>query len=136
MLDLWLHDAISLLGESIPVCKVAAHWAKIIHSFNVSKIGDSVLVLDSYYMDEAAREGLRAKQIRFIGAVNPKRFPLLSSLVMRGVDQWGPWKGMWNGQRKEIIVHAFTKQGKTYIALSNAYKQLATKSTTKSVPIW
>ena len=48
MLDLWLHDAISLLGESIPVCKVVAHWAKIIHTFNASRIGDSVLVFDSY----------------------------------------------------------------------------------------
>ena len=89
MLDLWLHDAISLLGESIPVSKVVAHWAKIVHSFNVARMADSVLVFDSYYPDEAAREGLRAKQIRFIGAVNPKRFPVVSSLVMRGVDQRG-----------------------------------------------
>ena len=86
-------------------------------------------------LTKAAREGLRAKQIRFIGAVNPKRFPQLSGLVMRGVDQRGTWKGMWNGQRKEIIVHSYTKQGKKHIALSNTYKQLTTKSTTKYVPV-
>ena len=135
MLDLWVHDAISLLGESIPVSKVVAHWAKIVHSFNVARMADSVLVFDSYYLDEAAREGLRAKQIRFIGAVNPKRFPVLSSLVMRGVDQRGTWKGLWNGQRKDIIVHSFTKQGKKYIALSNAYTRLATTAATKQVPV-
>ena len=129
MLDLWLYDAISLLGESIPVSKVVAHWAKIVHSLNVARMADSVLIFDSYYLDEAAR-------IRFIGAVNPKRFPVLSSLVMRGVDQRGTWKGPWNGQRKEIIVHSFTnKQGMKYIALSNAYTRLCTKAATKQVPV-
>ena len=57
-----------------------------------------MLVFDSYYMDEAAQEGLRAKQIRFIGAVNSKRFPQLSGLVIPqisgGVDPRGTWKGM------------------------------------------
>ena len=92
LLDLWLHDAISLLEESIPVSKVVAHRAKIIHSFNEFRIGDSVIL--NTWMRQ--REGLIAKQIRFIGAVNPKRFQL-SGLVMRGVDQRGTWKGMWNG---------------------------------------
>ena len=69
-------------------------------------MADTVLVFDSYYLDEAAREGLRAKHVNFIGAVNPKRFPELSSLVTRGVDQRGFWKELWNGQRNEIIVHS------------------------------
>ena len=98
-------------------------------------MADSVLVFDSYYLHEGAREGLRAKQIRFIGAVNPKRFPVLSSLVTRGVDQRGTWKGLWNGQRKDIIVHSFTKQGNKCIALSNAYTRLATKAAKKQVPV-
>ena len=33
---------------------------------------------------------------------------------MRGVDQRGTWKGMWNGQRKEITVHSFTSKEKVY----------------------
>ena len=53
MLDLWLHDAVSLLGESIPVSKVVRHWAKIVHSFNSARMSDTVLVFDSYYLDEA-----------------------------------------------------------------------------------
>ena len=44
MLDLWLHDAISLLGESIPVSKVVAHGAKIVNSFNVARMADSLYV--------------------------------------------------------------------------------------------
>lgn len=98
-------------------------------------MADTVLVFDSYYLDEAARAGLKAKNVKFIGAVNPSRFPLLSNLVERGVDMRGKWRGLWNRQRKEIIVHVFTKDGKKYTALSNAYKRLATKASTKAVPV-
>ena len=45
------------------------------------------------------------------------------------------WKGLWNEQRKELIVHSYKKDGKQYTALFNAYRRIATKSNTKSVPV-
>ena len=45
------------------------------------------------------------------------------------------WKGLWNERRKELIVYSYIKDGKQYTALSNAYRRLATKSNTKSMPI-
>ena len=88
MLDFWLYYAITLLGETIPVSRVVAHWAKIVHSFNITKMSDTILVFDSYFLDdEAARKGLRAKKVKFIRAVNPARFSVLSKMVMSGVDQ-------------------------------------------------
>ena len=95
MLDLWLHDAVSLLGESIPVSKVVKHWAKVVHSFNAARMNDTLLVFDSYYLDEAARVGLLAdKKVKFIGAVNPQRFPALTQMVRAGVSKKGQWKGL------------------------------------------
>ena len=135
MLDLWLHDAIGNLGEFIPVSKVVRHWGKVVHSFNTARKADTILVFDSYYMDDAAREGLAAKKIKFIGAVNPQRFPTLTRVVREGVNLRGMWKGLWNERRKELIVYSYTKDGKQYTALSNAYRRLATKSDTKSVPV-
>ena len=44
MLDLWLHDSIGDIGEITPVSNVAAHWARIIHSFNVGRMPNTVLV--------------------------------------------------------------------------------------------
>ena len=135
MLDLWLHDAIGNLGEFIPVSKVVRHWGKVVHSFNTARKADTIFVFDSYYMDDAAREGLAAKKIKFIGAVNPQRFPTLTRVVREGVNLQGMWKGLWNERRKELIVYSYTKDGKQYTALSNAYRRLATKSDTKSVPL-
>lgn len=135
MLDLWLHDAVSLHGESIPVSKVVKHWGKVVHSFNAARMSDTILVFDSYYLDDAARVGLADKKVKFIGAVNPQRFPALTRMVRAGVTKKGRWKGLWNGVRKEVIVHSYTKDGKMYTALSNAYHRLATKSRTKSVPV-
>ena len=56
-------------------------------------------------------------------------------MVRAGVTQKGQWRGLWNGVRRELIVHSYTKAGKQYIALTNAYQRKATKSETKSVPV-
>ena len=135
MLDMWLHDAIADLGESIPVSAVVEHWGKIIHSFNSTRMSSTVLVFDSYYLDEAAREGLARKKVKYIGAVNPQRFQALTRKVREGVNIRGQWNGLWNQQRKELIVHSYTKDGKKYTALSNAYHRSPTRSTTNSVPV-
>ena len=31
-----------------------------------------IFFIDSYYLDDAAREGVAAKNVKFIGAVNPQ----------------------------------------------------------------
>ena len=135
MLDVWLHDTVILLGESIPVSKVVKHWAKIVHSFNAARINDTLFVFNSYYLDEAARVGLSDKKVKFIGAVNSQRFPSQTQMVRAGATKKGQWKGLWNGLRKELIVHSFTKNGKQYATLTNSYDRLATKSDTKSVSV-
>ena len=60
---------------------VVPRWGRVIHSLNVSRMPNIVLVFDSYHLDETGRQGLRAKNVKFIGAVNPQRFPLLNALV-------------------------------------------------------
>ena len=106
MLDLWLHSSIGTIGETTPVSNVVAHWGCITHSFNVGRIPNGTnravepqirhmrqivgqLVFDSYYLDEAGRQELQAKNIKVIGAVNPQRFPLLTSSVRQDVDAKG-----------------------------------------------
>ena len=111
ILNLWLHDAVSLLGDSIPVSKVVRHWAKMVHSFNSARMNDTVLVFDSYYLDEATRGGLADKKVKFIGAVNPQRFPSLAQMVRAGETQKGQWRGQWNRVRRELIVQFYTKAG-------------------------
>ena len=48
-----------------------------------------------------------AKNVKFIGAVNPQRFPTLTHVVREGVKMRGMWKGLWNERRKELIVHSY-----------------------------
>ena len=127
MLDLWLYYAISILGKSIPVNKGVRHWGKVVRSFNVANKVDTILVFGSYHLDEAAREGLEAKNVKFFGTVNPQRFPTLTLVVREGVKMRGLWKVLWNERRKELIVYFHIKDGKQYTALSNAYRRLATK---------
>ena len=88
---------------------------------------NTVLVFDWYYLDEAGRQGLRAKNVKFIDAVNPQRFPMLTALGRHGVDRRGQWKGLWNEKRKELIVHVWQKDDKRYTTFSNAYARTASK---------
>ena len=55
-LDIRLHDAISLLGETIPVNKVVTLWVKIVHSFHVACMSDTVLVFHSYKTRQHAKD--------------------------------------------------------------------------------
>ena len=93
MLDLWLHDSIGTIGETT-LSDVMAHWGRIIHSFNAGRMPNTVFVFNSYYLDEAGRQGLRAKSLKFIDAANPQKFPLLTLLVRQCVDARGQWKGL------------------------------------------
>ena len=86
-----LHDSISDIEETTPVSDVVAHWGRIIHSFNVGRMPNTVVVFDSYYLDEAGRQKLRVKNVKFISAVNSQRFPTLSASVRHGVDRRGQW---------------------------------------------
>ena len=107
----------------------------MVHSFNVAKKADTILVFDTYYLDDAAIKGLAANNVIFISAVNPQNFPTFTCVVWEGVKMRGMWKGLWNERRKELIIHSYTKDGKQNTALSFAYRRLATKSHTKSVPV-
>ena len=68
---------------------------------------NTVLVFDSYYLDEAGWQGLWAKNVKIIGAVIPQRFTLINALVRRGVGMRGRWKALWNKKRKELIVYVW-----------------------------
>ena len=89
---------------------------------------------DSYYLDEVGRQGLRAKNVKFIGDVNSQRFPTLSALVRHGVDRLGQPNWLLNKRRKEPIVHVWQKDEKRYTTFSYAYARTASKGDRKSVP--
>ena len=135
LIDLWLHDALSLRDESIPVSKVMKHWGKVIHSFNSARMNDTVLVVDAYYPDEEGRKILKDKKVKYMMALNKQRFPVLCSLVKHGVEHRGQWNAKWCEQRKEVLVHAMNKDGKEFYTLSNAYTRRTTKGSTKHVPV-
>ena len=73
---------------------VVSHWGRNIHSFNLGRMPNTVLVFDSYYLDEPGWQGPRAKNVMFIGAINQQRFLLLNASVRRGVDRRGRWKAL------------------------------------------
>ena len=47
LLDLWLHDAFSTVGESTSVVNAIKHRGKVVRSFNVAKKVDTIFVFTS-----------------------------------------------------------------------------------------
>ena len=52
------------MGGETPLSDAVAHWGRVINSFNVGRMHNTVLVFDSYYLKKARRQGLRAKNIK------------------------------------------------------------------------
>ena len=87
LIDLWLHDELSLRDESIPVSKVMKHWGKVIHSFNLARMNDTVLVVDAYYPDEEGRKILKDKKVKYMMALNKQRFTAAIHIMQLG-EKW------------------------------------------------
>ena len=135
MIDLRLHNAISSLGESIPVNTIIKRWGNIIKDFNAQCLADTILFVDAYYLDEAGRKYLCNSNLKYMASLNQKRFPVICDQVKRGVEARGQWNALWNRENNEIVVHAFDKNGKKYTTMSNAYSKVERKSKTGVVPV-
>ena len=72
---------------------MVAHGAKIVQFFNVAKMSDTILVLILITMMRQHAKGYEQK-VKFLGAMNPARFPVLSKMVKSGADDRSKRKGL------------------------------------------
>ena len=78
---------------------------------------------------------IACKEGKIYWSYKSRKISLLSILATSGVDQTGKCKGLWKGQYGKVIVYAYTKAGKRYTALSNAYRRERIKGSTVGVPV-
>lgn len=120
MLDVFMHN--SLTG-TVHVASVVRGWIDAMTTIH-SRCGDvsnmkCILAMDSYYMDNAARQICQERGIYYCCSVNEKSF----SAEVRAVrpvgttDETGQWHGMYNETTKQLFVYHYDTQkgvGKKY----------------------
>ena len=110
-------------GEGYPVSQIMAEWGEIVKK--KSNEGKTVLVADSYYLDEAGRAALKELEVPYICAVQAKRFHILTNQAKKHVSKAGESIFLWNKKEHELLAHYYSpepKIGRKFV-LSNAYKK-------------
>lgn len=117
LLDLMMWSVDSTRGETQPVKDVVARWSNIIKSLT-EQSQMCLLCFDSYYMDNAGRQYLLEKDIKYLASINKTRFKWFVSRVEPAVHKPGEWNALYNESTNEIFVYYFSRNrdiGRKYV---------------------
>ena len=96
-----VHDTASSMGESTQTASIVLEWADLVQKFNQP----TVICMDSYYLDNVGRQLLKDRGVRYIAALKPDRFRILTNLLKPQVNNTGDSSWVWNKARGEATVY-------------------------------
>lgn len=114
------HASDKTVGKSIPTSEIVGEWADIVLRLGTPQ---TMLVFDSYYLDNAGRNLLLEKDVKFVASVQAHRFERLTDLVKHKVEKPGQQAGVYKPETAELFVHVWDHNkdiGKKYV-YSNAF---------------
>jgi hypothetical protein len=134
---LWtkLHHSNKIIGQNVPVSSVVQSWAGV-----VRRLGSphTLLVFDSYYLDSTGKDILNATGVKYIGAMQAKRFTKFSSVLTPKVDKAGEYAGLHNPRTSETVLlyqSPDTRIGKKFV-MTNAFQKVNQKHHGHTMPIY
>ena len=80
-----VHDTASNMEESTQTASIVLKWADLVKKFNQP----TVICMDSYYLDNVGRQLLKDRGVRYIAALKPDRFRILTNLLKQQVNNTG-----------------------------------------------
>jgi hypothetical protein len=132
LIDVKSHTVSKALNESIPTASVMTRWGTIIK--RLAKVTcRTVLVADSYYLDEVGRYSLLDLGLPFLCGIQACRFGDLVEKAADSVKKPGKTAILYNKKSEETFCHSWyadSRLGKKYV-LTNALKH-STGSTPKA----
>lgn len=134
---LWfrMHHSNSFYGINIPVSDVVKSWANIVQTTGEP---NTILTMDSYYLDSAGRSFLRESGVKYIAAITKERFGRLFEILSPKCEKPGDWGGIHNADTKETVVLNWSmdqKVGKKMV-MSNAFKKQRRSNLNNIVPVY
>lgn len=128
LIDVYSHTVSKALNESVPTAKIITRWACIIKD-KEEKLGrqanNTILVADSYYLDQVGRYWLLDLKINYLCGIQKCRFPDLVKLTKPAAKKPGKTAILCNDNSGETFCHhwyADSRLGKKYV-LTNALKR-------------
>ena len=128
------HSASTSLDMHVQTATIVSEWAAIIER----KERETILVMDSYYLDSAGRHLLREKGISYIAALKPSRFKEITSILKPHVTSSGQSAFMYNRIHNEACTYHWSMDndvGKKFV-ISNAFKVTNRKKKRGGIPIY
>lgn len=135
-----LHDSQSAISHSVPVSSIVQDWIDILRNSSIRFNDKTLLVMDSYYMDNTSRailQSLRPK-IKAISALSLHKFQDLKKLTDRNKPSIGSYYAYENTTTGEILGHyndIDTSLGERIVlTTSHKIKKIGTKS--MKIPVY
>lgn len=88
-----------------PVVSITKEWMELVKRHKDSARRPTLIVFDSFYMDNATEELYLAEDQPFMGAGSAGRFKDVYALTSASVTKPGEWSAAYNKSKNELYVH-------------------------------
>jgi hypothetical protein len=116
LVDVYSHTVDSGLGESVPTVSVLKRWGEVIQ--RLSNRSNTILVADSYYLDQVSFMALRDMEVDYICALQACRFDFLAKKARENAKKPGKTALLYNADHTETFCHhwyADSRLGRKYV---------------------
>jgi len=134
---LWakLHDSDPSIGRVLSVSVIVNSWTNIVQTIGQP---ETILTMDSYYLDRAGKNLLAASQVKYIAAITEDRFKPFYELTQPKITKRGEWTGLYNPNSSEIVVLYYSNDkniGKKMV-ISNCMVKSRGKLPKELIPVY
>ena len=129
-----VHDTASNMSESTQTASIVLEWADLVQKCNQP----TVICMDSYYLDNLGRKLLKDRGVRYIAALKPDRFRILTNLLKQQVNNIEDSSWAWNEARGEVAVYHKSRDKRIgeKFASSNCFAAMPNKMRRHEEPIY
>jgi hypothetical protein len=129
LVDVYSHTVDAGLGESVPTVQVMKRWGEMIK--RLKRRDNTILVADSYYLDQVSFMAMRDMQVDYICALQVCRFQYLAAKARQHAKKPGKTALLYNADNTETFCHhwyADSRIGKKYVMSNCLIPQFGTTS--------
>lgn len=140
LLYMRMHESDPSRGRSIMTKEIVMDWANIVSRNDDQFMHNpsTILVMDSYYLTENARDELLQKELKFIAAIQGNRFKSLFEQINPKVERPGQWEGIYHRATHQLLVLHDDKAlvgggNKRKLVLTNAFERKVKRPKYKNI---
>jgi hypothetical protein len=130
-----LHHSDRILAQHVPVSSIVESWVNVTKSVGYK---DTVLVMDSYYLDKVGKAILAGSGVKYIAAITKNRFSQVYNYLSKKINRPGEWSAINNPETFESALYywSYEKNVGKKLVYTNAFQITTEFPEEPQVPIF